>query len=223
MMSSWEKPYMIENRRAEFQEELIWPGAPGEFALAALEGEVDLVLTDGSFKRGAGAGEGILRLLSLVNFDTLARRLRLDFSDLYKSGLAYDQVKGRVEFRDGHLYLADPLQVQGPSSRMQLAGIINLRDETIDARLIATLPVAGNLTFLAALATGLPAAAGIYLVSKLFRKQVDQATSVSYRIQGDWDKPVMRFDRLFESEASLRSSVSGRRNKTEDQKNRKTE
>jgi uncharacterized protein (TIGR02099 family) len=223
VMRAWEKPDMLDSRRAEFQVDLIWPGAPGEFALAALEGEVDLVLTDGSFKRGAGAGEGILRLLSLVNFDTLARRLRLDFSDLYKSGLAYDQVKGRVEFRDGHLYLADPLQVQGPSSRMQLAGIINLRDETIDARLIATLPVAGNLTFLAALATGLPAAAGIYLVSKLFRKQVDQATSVSYRIQGDWDKPVMRFDRLFESEASLRSSVSGRRNKTEDQKNRKTE
>ncbi len=216
VMLAWEKPDMLDSRQADFQVDLTWPGAPGEFALAALEGQVDLMLSDGRFKRGAGAGEGILRLLSLVNFDTLARRLRLDFSDLYKSGLAYDQVKGRVEFHDGHLYLADPLQVQGPSSRMQLAGTINLRDETIDARLIAALPVAGNLTFLAALATGLPAAAGIYLVSKLFRKQVDQATSVSYRIRGDWDKPDMRFDRLFESEASLRSSVNGRREETEE-------
>ncbi len=211
VMAAWDKPDMIDSSSASFQVDLTWPGAPGEFALVNLEGQMDLLLTDGRFKRGAGAGEGILRLLSLVNFDTLARRLRLDFSDLYKSGLAYDQVRGRMEFSGGMLYLAEPLQVQGPSSRMQMAGTINLRDETIDARLIAALPVAGNLTFWAAIATGLPAAAGIFLVSKLFRKQVDQATSVSYRIQGDWDNPRMRFDRLFESEASLRSSVTNRR------------
>src|SRR5690606_14012152 len=70
------------------------------------------------------------------------------------------------------------------------------------------LPVAGNLTFLAAFATGLPAAAGIYLVSKIFRKQVDQATSVSYSIKGSWDEPRMKFYRLFESESSLRDSVT---------------
>src|SRR5690606_13540976 len=213
VMLAWEKPDMLDGRHADFQVDLTWPGAPGEFALAALGGQVDLMLSDGRCKRGAGAGEGILRLLSLVNFDTLPRRLRMDFADLYKSGLSNAQVKGRVEFHDGHLYLADPLQVQGPSRRMQLAGTINLRDETIDARLIATLPVAGNLTFLAALATGLPAAAGIYLVSKLFRKQVDQATSVSYRITGDWDKPQMRFDRFFESEQSLRDSVEKKEEK----------
>jgi uncharacterized protein YhdP len=90
---------------------------------------------------------------------------------------------------------------------MQMAGSIDLRNETINTRLVATLPVAGNVTFYAALATGLPAAAGIYLVSKLFKKQVDQATSVSYSIKGSWNEPKIRFDRLFESEKSLRDSV----------------
>jgi uncharacterized protein YhdP len=90
---------------------------------------------------------------------------------------------------------------------MQMAGTIDLRRERLNTRLIAALPVAGNVTFYAALATGLPAAAGIYLVSKLFKKQVDQATSVSYTIKGSWDNPKMRFDRLFESEQSLRDSV----------------
>jgi len=145
-----------------------------------------------------------------VNFDSLARRLRLDFSDLYKSGLAYDQIQGQVSFKNGMIFFVEPLQMQSPSSRMQMAGSINLIDETIDTRLIAALPVAGNLTFLAAFATGLPAAAGIYLVSKIFRKQVDQATSVSYSISGSWDEPRMKFDRLFESESSLRDSVNKR-------------
>jgi hypothetical protein len=45
------------------------------------------------------------------------------------------------------------------------------------------------------------------LVSKLFKKQVDQATSVSYSIKGSWNEPKIRFDRLFESEKSLRDSV----------------
>ena len=47
----------------------------------------------------------------------------------------------------------------------------------------------------------------MYVVSKIFKKQVDQATSISYRIRGSWDEPEMKFDRLFESETSLRNSV----------------
>lgn len=208
VLQSWDKPDIVESTSASYQVDLTWPGAPGEFALMNLQGEIDLLLQDGRFRRTAGAGEGLLRLFSLVNFDSLARRLRLDFSDLYRSGLAYDSVQGKLSFAGGTLYFSEPLQVESPSSRLQLAGNINLLEETVDMRLVAALPVAGNLTFLAAFATGLPAAAGIYLVSKIFRKQVDQATSVSYSIRGNWDNPAMKFDRLFESEASLRNSVS---------------
>src|SRR5690606_15852033 len=105
------------------------------------------------------------------------------------------------------LVFEEPLVVTTPSSGMQMAGTIDLRRERLDTRLVATIPVAGNVTFYAALAAGLPAAVGIYLVSKLFKKQVDQASSVSYTIKGSWDEPKMRFDRLFESEQSLRDSV----------------
>lgn len=208
VLRAWQKPDMVETTNASYLVDLTWPGAPGELALVKLRGNIDLLLEEGRFKRDAGAGDGILRLFALLNFDSIARRLRLDFSDLYKGGLTYDQVQGQVKFEDGKMYFVEPLQVDGPSSRLQLAGSINLVDETIDTRLVAALPVAGNLTFLAAFATGLPAAVGIYLVSKIFRKQVDQATSVSYSITGSWDDPKMKFDRLFESEESLRSSVN---------------
>lgn len=209
VMHQWDKPDIIESTSASYDVDLTWPGAPQDFALASLKGTVNLLLQDGRFKRNPSVGsDGFLRLVALVNFDTLARRLRLDFSDLYKSGLAYDELKGSVTFDSGKLILTEPLQMSSPSSRLQMAGSINLEDETIDSRLVATLPVAGNLTFLAALATGLPAAAGVYVVSKIFKKQVDQATSISYRIRGSWDEPEMKFDRLFESETSLRNSVT---------------
>lgn len=209
VMQQWDMPDIIESSNARYEVDLSWPGSPHHVELKRLQGQVNLLMQDGRFTRNPSAGsDGFLRLVGLVNFDTLARRLRMDFSDLYKSGLAYDELRGSVTFDAGKLIFTEPLQMSSPSSRLQMAGSINLVDETIDSRLVATLPVAGNLTFLAALATGLPAAAGVYVVSKIFKKQVDQATSISYRIRGSWDDPEMKFDRLFESEDSLRNSVS---------------
>lgn len=207
VLRDWQKPDMLDSTSAVYEADLFWPGSPQDFALLNLGGEMSIAMDNGRFKRDAGAGEGILRLMSVLNFDSLARRLRLDFSDLYKSGLAYDKITGKVRFNQGTLVFEEPLVVTTPSSGMQMAGTIDLRRERLNTRLVAALPVAGNVTFYAALAAGLPAAAGIYLVSKLFKKQVDQATSVSYTIKGSWDNPKMRFDRLFESEQSLRDSV----------------
>jgi uncharacterized protein (TIGR02099 family) len=207
VLRDWQKPDSVESTSATYQADLFWPGSPQDFKLLNLGGEMSIAMENGRFKRDASAGEGILRLMSVLNFDSLARRLRLDFSDLYKSGLAYDKITGKVRFNQGILIFEEPLVVITPSSGMQMAGTIDLRRERLDTRLVATLPVAGNVTFYAALAAGLPAAAGIYVVSKLFKKQVDQATSVSYTIKGSWDDPKMRFDRLFESEQSLRDSV----------------
>jgi len=208
VLRAWGKPDTLESKAAQYRADLVWPGSPQDFKLVNVSGDMSISIEKGSFKRDASAGDGLLRLMSILNFDTLARRLRFDFSDLYKSGLAYDTINGKVRFNQGTLVFEEPLVVRTPSSGMQMAGSIDLRNETINTRLVATLPVAGNMTFYAALATGLPAAAGIYIVSKLFKKQVDQATSVSYTIKGSWDEPKMRFDRLFESEKSLRDSVN---------------
>jgi len=208
VLRAWDKPDTIESQAAHFRTDLFWAGSPQDFKVVNLNGDMTIHIEKGRFKRDTSAGDGVLRLMSVLNFDSLARRMRLDFSDLYKSGLAYDEINGKMRFTQGTIVFEEPLLVRTPSSGLQMAGTINLRKETINARLVATLPVAGNLTFFTALATGLPAAAGIYLVSKLFKKQVDQATSISYTIKGSWDQPKMGFDRLFESEKSLRDSVN---------------
>lgn len=204
VLQQWQKPDMLESESAHFKADISWSGDPRDFALKKLSGDVSVNVLKGRFKRNPSPGsDGFLRLMAILNFDSLARRLRLDFSDLYKSGLAYDRIDGLVNFQPGLMTFKEPLIVATPSSRLQLAGKLDMEREKINARLIATLPVVGNFTFATALLTGLPAAAGIYVASKLFKKQVDQATSISYRIHGGWDNPVMNFDRLFESEDDL--------------------
>jgi uncharacterized protein (TIGR02099 family) len=208
VLREWQKPDMLESQSARFKVDAMWAGDPQDFALKKMAGSIDIWLEKGRFKNNPSPGsDGLLRLMAILNFDSLARRLRLDFSDLYKSGLAYDEISGKASFVPGTMTFTEPLSVKTPSSRLQMAGKLDLENEKIDARLIATLPVVGSYTFFTALVTGLPAAAGIYVASKLFKKQVDQATSISYSIRGDWSEPKMSFNRLFESEEDLMKSA----------------
>lgn len=222
VLREWQKPDTLESTSARFDVDALWAGDPQDFALKKIAGNVDVLLEHGRFKNNPSPGsDGLLRLMAILNFDSLARRLRLDFSDLYQSGLAYDEIRGKVNFVPGVMTFTEPLSVKTPSSRLQMAGKLDLEHEKIDARLVATLPVVGSYTFFTALVTGLPAAAGIYVVSKLFKKQVDRATSISYSIKGSWSEPQMSFDRLFESEDDLIKSVNKKPEPVIDKKSKK--
>ncbi|WP_346839295.1 YhdP family protein [Microbulbifer sp. SAOS-129_SWC] len=203
---AWGQEPAIESERAGFDTALRWDGSPARVSADGLSGELKIDIRKGRFLRAKDtAGSALLRLLSLFNFDTWARRLRLDFSDLYQSGMAFDRVRGEVYFEgDGKLLIAVPIQVEGPTSELQMAGRVNLKREDLNLTLVATLPVGNNLALIAALAGGLPAAAGVYLISKAFKKQVNKMASVSYRISGDWAEPQVRFDKLFDDEGASR-------------------
>ncbi|MFC6632605.1 YhdP family protein [Microbulbifer taiwanensis] len=207
---AWGQEPLIESRSAIFATALRWDGSPARVAGNLLSGELTIDIRDGRFLRATdSAGPALLRLLSLFNFDTWARRLRLDFSDLYQSGMAFDRVRGEVVFEgDGQLLIAVPIQVEGPTSELQMAGRVNLEREDLNLTLVATLPVGNNLALVAALAGGLPAAAGVYLISKAFKKQVNKMASVSYRISGDWDEPDVRFDKLFDGDGAQRQGAA---------------
>ena len=207
---AWGQEPAIESEFASFDTALRWDGSPARVAGNQVAGELKIDIRNGRFMRATdSAGSAVLRLLSLFNFDTWARRLRLDFSDLYQSGMAFDRVRGEVYFEgDGELLIAVPIQVEGPTSELQMAGRVNLEREELNLTLVATLPVSNNLALVAALAGGLPAAAGVYLISKAFKKQVNKMASVSYRISGKWDEPQVRFDKLFDDEGAQRQGTA---------------
>ena len=65
--------------------------------------------------------------------------------------------------------------------------------------LIATLPVADNLPWVAGLAGGLPAVAGVYVASKIFGDQFDRLSSVVYSIDGDWNDYQLKFEKIYDN------------------------
>ena len=187
----------FDSETGQFLLDLQWADKPWLFSNANLLGNVQVQLNNGRFYNSPAGGGALLRLVSLVNFANWLRRLRLDFSDVVGENLEYTTLDGAIHFDQGNARFLQPLKVNMPSGRMSMAGDFNLLEETADARLVATLPVASNLPWVVALLANVPAAAGVYLTSKLVSKQVDRLSSISYRIAGPWDDLEVTVDRMF--------------------------
>jgi len=198
VLNEWGAPAPLSSDSAAMFAEMSWQGKPWDVGLLELEGYLGLEIHDGQFYKAANAGANtFFKLVSLVNFDTWLRRLRFDFSDLFSSGVSFDLVEGGLLFDRGKLLFDEPLVASMPSGKIRLMGGADLTTESLNARLVATMPVGTNLPWVAGLLGGLPAAAGVYLTSKIFEKQVDQLSSLSYRIEGSFDDPEVEVERIF--------------------------
>ena len=197
VLKSWGMPVILNSQEAVFFTELSWAERPWEIKPVLLDGVIALNFKEGNFYRTSGvAGNALIKLIGVINFDTWLRRLRLDFSDVFDSGVSYDELEGSLTFNSGTMAF-EPIKVNMPSGKMRLHGEADLVSETIDARLVATLPVGTNLPWVVALVGGLPAAVGVYLTSRLFDKQVDKMSSLSYRVEGPWDDPEVKVEKIF--------------------------
>ncbi len=156
----------------------------------------------------------------------IVRRMKLNFSDLYKEGLSFDKLSGSLNISDSMARFYDtPITVKAPSSQFSLSGEVDLAASTIDAKLIATLPVASNLPWVAVLTGGLPVAAGVYIASKVFEDELDRLSSAVYIIEGSLADPDVNFDRLFDKKREENDSKSDSKadNKTDGKVESKTD
>lgn len=175
-----------------------WPGSPAWFSMERLSGRLDASLRHGQFVEVQGSASA-LRVFGLLNFNSIGRRLRLDFSDLLGKGLSYDTTKTLLVGKSGVFVTREPLRVVGPSSTLELDGTLDMARDEIDAKLLVTLPVTNNLP-LAALIVGAPAVGGaLFVVDKLLGDRVARFASVQYRVKGPWQEPEISFDKPFEA------------------------
>lgn len=162
-----------------------WPASPFGDRFTGAAGELHLALRNGQLRQvEPGAG----RLFGLLSLSALPRRLLLDFSDVFSSGLSFDNLTGDFVIQDGNAYTGN-LQLDGPAADVLLVGRTGLaaRDydqvAVVDAHISAALPVAG------ALAAGPQVAAVVLLLSQLLKEPLQSATQTRYHITGPWDNP----------------------------------
>jgi len=197
--ATWGYANVLQGRKGRADIEFSWPGNPAQFEMANVNGTLAFSWRDGRLLFGGGDNP-FMRTLGLMNFDQVLRRIRLDFKDLYQSGLAFDRFKGEIELGQGFAHTLEPITLDGPSARMKFSGRSDLRAQTIDADLIVTLPIGSNLPWVAALAGGLPAAAGAYVASRIFEDQLGKFSSAIYKVSGKLDDPAVEFVKVFDTE-----------------------
>jgi uncharacterized protein YhdP len=212
VLERWGYERAIESKEGFIDLSLAWNGQPDQWSMAKSRGSIDLV---GRFLSTSGTASGALKVVGVVNFANLTKRLKLDFSDVYEEGVSFNSVRGDFDIDDGWLLLNEGVTIKSPSSRFLLKGEADLVEEQLDMELVATLPVATNLPWFAALAGGLPAMAGAYVASKLFEEQLDKVSSAVYSIKGDWSNPKMKFERMFNDKSKKKKSSAVERSEGE--------
>lgn len=189
----------LKNESSQLVLDLTWPGRPDDFQLARLEGEVGIRLDDGVILERNNTAQ-LFRLFNILNADTVWRRLKLDFSDLYEAGVAFDAISGTARLEDGVLNWAPELQIVGPSGAFKLSGSTNLIDESLDMRMVVVLPLTQNLP-LAALLMGASAPIGgaLFVLDKVLGDPLSRLTSATYSVKGSWDQPEVSLRSVFDT------------------------
>ncbi|MBT3531654.1 MAG: hypothetical protein HOF74_07925 [Gammaproteobacteria bacterium] len=197
----------LESDDAIFIARLNWPGTPAFFSAENLSGEIELEIDDGRFLQGGAGAAGALKLISILNFDAIMRRLRFS-DDLLRSGLAYEEISADLTLDNGHVLINDRVVISGPSSLYQITGELDLKEETILGEMFLTLPVSENIPWLGLLTANIPLAVGAYLFDRIFGSQVNSLTSAVYTLDGPWEGLEPNFKQAFGSPDSRDQSVA---------------
>ena len=163
-----------------------WPGPPSGDFLQHIGGDFTLHATKGSLLDVApGAG----RVIGLLSFTALPRRLALDFRDVFKQGLAFDDIKGDFVVIDGNAY-TDNLKLTGPVAEIGVIGRTGLRDHDYRQQAVVTAEPSNVLPTVGLLG-GPAVAAALLIFTRIFKEPLKGLGRVSYCVSGTWQEPMV--------------------------------
>lgn len=202
----WGYAPSVESKTAELKGTVSWPGSPAAFELLALTGQARIKADTGRFLE-VETGGGTQRIMSLLNFATIAKRMALDFSDVFGKGISFDKLKATVGLDPGMLEFVKPLDVDGSGLKLRMTGVVRLPDRVLDHEMIVTLPVTRSLPWYAAY-VGLAnpiAGLGVLVGERMLRKPLEQFSSAKYRISGTVENPKVELVSVFDTTTSERA------------------
>lgn len=132
---------------------------------------------------------GVGRVLGLMNFLVLPRRLTLDFRDVVSEGLVFDTLKGDFRLEGGNAW-TDNLRVRGPSiKKMEIDGRVGLVARDYDQRVTIQPQVSPGVALAGTIAGGPAVGLALLVGQQLFKKPLEDLSELNYRLHGPWDNP----------------------------------
>ena len=169
-----------------------WPAPLVAFNVDNLVGDARFRVEDGvlnNVEPGAGG-----RFVGLFSLGALPRRLALDFSDVLIKGMEFDEIVGTYRIEKGIL-TTDDTRMEGPSAVIRISGDTDIPNQGYDQRILVTPKISQTLPLLGAVSAGSTVGWGLLLLQSVFKKAIDDAAEVEYRVSGSWDDPKIELVR----------------------------
>ena len=193
VLPQWDYEPSLRSETAELHVDASWPGSPLNVAINGLTGKAFFRATNGHFiDVDGGAGT---RIFSLLNINTIFKRMNFDFKDVTGAGVSFDTLKANTQLDAGTLSFLEPAKMKGSGSDFKMGGSINLIDGIMnDNEMIVTLPVSNSLPWYAVYVSLANPMAGLAVLAgqQALRKPIKQLSSAKYQISGSWDDPQVK-------------------------------
>ena len=129
---------------------------------------------------------------------TIPRRLKLDFSDLAKTGYSFDQFEGQFALNNGVMNTENS-SIDGPVAYATMKGELDLDKRLYNLDLHVTPHITASLPVVATIAGGPIAGIATWAASKVLNSGVDKVTGYTYTITGPWLEPVVQQVHIYRS------------------------
>ncbi len=171
--------------QARLNGRLLWLGAPWQPDWGSLDGEFEFGAEAGVLTELSDKGANFLSVLSI---ESVLRRLRLDFRDVFDKGFYFERIAVSSKIQDG-IMRSDNFALAGASGDLKGAGLVDLGAEKIDFNFTFTPHLTGNLPVIAAFAVTPVTGLYVLALSKILGPVVDVFTRIRYRVTGPLRQP----------------------------------
>ena len=155
------------------------------FDLGILHGDARMRIDDGVLNNVEPGGGRFVGLLSL---SALPRRLSLDFSDVLVEGMEFEKITGSYRLDNGILSTQNS-RMDGPAAKIKISGKTDIINRQYDQVMRVTPKFRQTLPLIGAVAVSTPVGWGLLLLQNLFKKSIDDAVEIEYKVTGSWDDP----------------------------------
>ena len=166
---------------------------PWEVSLNKITGYMQADVAEGVF---TNQDPNLFKLLSFINLETIANRLRLSRDELREQGYVYDQINAKLLFNKG-IAKVDYFLVESEESDIELTGSVDVikRDYNLAANvqpaIADTIPLATYLAGGGLAGLGVWAADKMLFGGKVISGLLDNSIEVTFIISGPWSEPVI--------------------------------
>ncbi|WP_199610771.1 YhdP family protein [Flocculibacter collagenilyticus] len=208
LLSGYQLTSSIKDSDADIRVNASWQDAPYEFAYEKLNGETVWKMGEGHLTEVSDKGA---RLLSILSLDSLFRKLRFDFRDVFSKGLFYNSFNGSMQVVNGVASTKDT-KIDGIAADISIKGKTDLQSKEMSYDLSVAPKVTSSLPILVAFMTTNPITGLATLALDKMIESANVISEIKFKLTGTIDKPNLVEVKRFSKDVNLPKTATPKKN-----------